>query len=143
MSKNEDSQSFDPLRTWREWYQKSEKKWSDAVSGVLGDDRFAQTTGKYVQEAVHLHRMFTESMAQYLAALNLPSRSDITALGDRVGELEDTVAGLQVELRHLRRSLMERDIAAQGADQPTRPKRTKQPPRKARSKRSPQPAQKD
>ncbi len=33
MSKDEDSQSFDPLRTWREWYQKSEKKWSDAVSG--------------------------------------------------------------------------------------------------------------
>jgi hypothetical protein len=87
--------------------------------------------------------MFTESMAQYLAALNLPSRSDIMALGDRVGELEDTVAGLQVELRHLRRSLMERDIAAQGTEQPTRPKRTKQPPRKARSKRSPQPAQKD
>ena len=52
---------------------------------------------------MHLHRMFTESMAQYLAALNLPSRTDIIALSDRVGELEDHVAGLQVEVRHLRR----------------------------------------
>ena len=127
MDKTEGTQNFDPLRTWREWYQKSEKQWSDALSGILGNDQFAQTTGKYVQEAMHLHRMFTESMAQYLAALNLPSRTDITALSDRVGELEDTVAGLQVEVRHVRRSLAEHDGAVQADGAPARPKRTKQP----------------
>ena len=127
MSKTEGTQNFDPLRTWREWYQKSEKQWSDTLSGVLGNDKFAQATGKYVQEAMHLHRMFTESMAQYLAAVNLPSRSDITALSDRIGGLEDTVAGLQVEVRHLRRSLADRDLAAQSDDAPARPKRTKRP----------------
>ena len=127
MDKTEGTQNFDPLRTWREWYQKSEKQWSDALSGILGNDQFAQTTGKYVQEAMHLHRMFTESMAQYLSALNLPSRTDITALSDRVGELEDTVAGLQVEVRHVRRSLAEHDGAAQADGVPARPKRTKQP----------------
>ncbi|WP_420444763.1 poly(R)-hydroxyalkanoic acid synthase subunit PhaE [Candidatus Poriferisodalis sp.] len=127
MDKTEGTQNFDPLRTWREWYQKSEKQWSDALSCILGNDQFAQTTGKYVQEAMHLHRMFTESMAQYLAALNLPSRTDITALSDRVGELEDTVAGLQVEVRHVRRSLAEHDGAAQADGVPVRPKRTKQP----------------
>ncbi len=126
MDKTEGPQNFDPLRTWREWYQKSEKQWSDTLSGILGNDRFAQTTGKYVQEAVHLHRMFTESMAQYLAALNLPSRTDIIALSERVGELEDHVAGLQVEVRHLRRLLAEYEGGA-ADDAPTRPKRTKKP----------------
>lgn len=126
MDKTEGTQDFDPLRTWREWYQKSEKQWSDTLSGILGNDQFAQTTGKYVQEAMHLHRMFTESMAQYLSALNIPSRTDIIALSDRVGELEDHVAGLQVEVRHLRRVLAEYEGgAADGA--PIRPKRTKQP----------------
>lgn len=126
MDKTEDTQNFDPLRTWREWYQKSEKQWSDTLSGILGNDQFAQTTGKYVQEAMHLHRMFTESMAQYLSALNIPSRTDIIALSDRVGELEDHVAGLQVEVRHLRRVLAEYESGA-ADDAPIRPKRTKQP----------------
>ncbi len=127
MGNTEGAQNFDPLRTWREWYQKSEKQWSDTLSGILGNDQFAQATGKCVQEAMHLHRMFTESMAQYLSALNLPSRTDITALSDRVGELEDTVAGLQVEVRHVRRSLTEHDGAARADDAPARPKRTKKP----------------
>ena len=126
MEKTEGAQNFDPLRTWREWYQKSEKQWSDTLSGILGNDQFAQATGKYVQEAVHLHRMFTESMAQYLSALNLPSRTDIIALSDRVGELEDNVAGLQVEVRHLRRVLAEHEGGA-ADDAPIRPKRTKKP----------------
>jgi hypothetical protein len=65
-------------------------------------------------------------MAQYLSALNLPSRTDIIALSDRVGELEDTVAGLQVETRHLRRLLAEYEGGA-GDDAPSRPKRTKKP----------------
>ena len=127
MGKTEDTQTFDPLRTWREWYQKSEKQWSDALSGILGSDQLAQATGKYVQEAMHLHRMFTESMAQYLAALNLPSRTDISALSDRVGALEDAVAGLQVEVRHVRRSLADHKGTAQADDAPAHPKRTKKP----------------
>ena len=113
-------QPFDPLHAWREWYQKSEKQWSDALSGLLGSEKFAQATGKYAQEAMHLHRMFNEAMAQYLSAVNVPSRSDLTELGERLGQLEDALAGLQVEVRHLRRSLTEPDPAAE-------PPRTKQP----------------
>ena len=113
-------QPFDPLHAWREWYQKSEKQWSDALSSLLGSEKFAQATGKYAQEAMHLHRMFNEAMAQYLSAINVPSRSDLTELGERLGQLEDALAGLQVEVRHLRRSLTEPDPAAE-------PPRTKQP----------------
>lgn len=124
MDKPEDTsqtgQTFDPLHAWREWYQKSEKQWSDALSGLLGSEKFAQATGKYAQEAMHLHRMFNEAMAQYLSAINVPSRSDLTELGERLGQLEDALAGLQVEVRHLRRSLTEPDPAAE-------PPRTKQP----------------
>ncbi len=118
--KSQAGQTFDPLHAWREWYQKSEKQWSDALSGLLGSEKFAQATGKYAQEAMHLHRMFNEAMAQYLSAINVPSRSDLTELGERLGQLEDTLAGLQVEVRHLRRSLTESDPAAE-------PPRTKQP----------------
>jgi hypothetical protein len=130
MSKSEGASNLDPFRLWREWYQKSEKSWSDAVTQLIGNDRFAKGTGKYLQEALHVQRMFTEAMAQYLANLNLPSRSDVLSLGDRVGKVEDAVAGLQVEIRQLRRALTERELLAGEEASIVRPKRTKKPPQK-------------
>ena len=131
MSKNDiaSNSELDPLRIWREWYQKSEKQWSDGLTQLLGNDRIAKSTGKYAQEAVQLQRMFAELMAQSLATLNLPARSDILVLSERMGQLEDAMAGVQVEVRQLRRTLTERDLVK--ADTTLkRPKRTKQPPKK-------------
>ena len=91
------------------------------MTDVMGDDRFAKGMGRYFQEALHTHRMFTDSMAQYLGNLNLPARSDILALGDRIGQLEDAIAALQVEVRNLR------DSTAQTGASP-RPRRTRRPP---------------
>ena len=129
MSKSNDTSNFAPLRLWSEWYQKSEKSWNDAVTKLLGDDRVAKSTGKYLQEALHAQRMFTDAMAKYLANLNLPSRSDVLALSDRVGKVEDALAGLQVEIRQLRRALAERKLASSEESSPLRPKRTKTPPK--------------
>ena len=129
MNKSDKSVNLDPVRLWREWYQKSEKSWNEGISQLLGDDRVAKSTGKYLQEAIHAQRMFNESMAKWLANLNFPSRSDVLALSDRVGKLEDTIAGLQVEIRQLRQALTKQDWAS-GADlRASRPKRTKTPPK--------------
>jgi hypothetical protein len=130
MSKENTSIELDPVRLWREWYQKSEKSWNDAVTKILGDDRFAKSMGKYMQEALHAQRMFTESMAKWLASLNFPSRSDVLTLSDRVGKLEDAIAGLQVEVRQLHRGLADRGLATGATLQVVRPKRTKKPPQK-------------
>jgi hypothetical protein len=73
--------------------------------------------------------MFTDAMAKYLANLNLPSRADVLALSDRVGKVEDALAGLQVEIHQLRRTLGERGLASGEESPRLRPKRTKTPPK--------------
>ena len=128
MAKKDASINLDPVRLWREWYQKSEKSWNEALTQIVGDDRFAKTTGKYMQEALHAQRMFTEAMAKWLANLNFPSRSDVLALSDRVGKLEDAIAALQVDIRQLRHALSDRGLATGAALRVVRPKRTKTPP---------------
>ena len=129
MDKSDKSVNLDPVRLWREWYQKSEKSWNEGISQLMGDERVAKSTGKYLQEAVHAQRMFTEAMAKWLANLNLPSRSDVLALSDRLGKLEDTIAGLQVELHQLRQALTKQDLASGAGLRAARPKRTKTPPK--------------
>src|SRR5262245_41756936 len=130
MSKSSTNMHLDPVRLWREWYQKSEKSWNDAVTQLLGDDRVAKSTGKYVQEALHAQRMFSEAMAKWLANLNFPSRSDVLALSDRIGKVEDSLAGLQVEIRKLRHALTKQAPTTERELHIVRPKRTKTPPRK-------------
>ena len=117
---DDDKRVPDPFRAWREWFQENEQRWSETMTDVMGDDRFAKGMGRYFQEALHTHRMFTDSMAQYLGNLNLPARSDILALGDRIGQLEDAIAALQVEVRNLR-------DRGDGAGGSPRPRRTRRP----------------
>jgi hypothetical protein len=130
MSKSNTNMNLDPVRLWRDWYQKSEKSWNDAITQIVGDEQFAKSAGKYMQEALHAQRMFTETMAKWLANLNFPSRSDVLALSDRVGKLEDAIAELQVDIRHLRRALTERTLGTGAELHVVRPKRTKTPPQK-------------
>jgi uncharacterized membrane protein YccC len=129
MSKSDKSLNLDPFRLWREWYQKSEKSLNEMSAQFMSDDRVAQSTGKYLQEALHAQRMFSESMAKWLANLNFPSRSDVLALSDRVGKLEDAIAGLQVEIHHLRQALTKQEFANGINLHSLRPRRTKTPPK--------------
>lgn len=123
--------NMDPIRVWREWFVKSEKSWSDALSEMMGDEHFSKGMGRYTLEALHTHRMFSETMAQYLANLNIPSRSDILDMNDRLAHMEETLNQIQVELRE-QRSQMAR-LAAGNATSTTsdtttaRPARTRKP----------------
>lgn len=122
-----DQEELNPLRIWREWVVKSEKMWSDSLTDMMGDARFAKGIGRYAQEALHTHRMFSEAMAQYLSNLNIPSRADILDLGDRLGEIEDTLAAMQVEMRAHRATLAALGPGgahtSSGAKKPARTKR--------------------
>lgn len=124
---NDDDQ-LNPVRLWREWFVKSEKAWSQSLTDMMGDERFSKGMGRYMQEALHTHRMFSESMAQYLANLNLPSRQDILDLGDRLGQVEDALAAVQVELREVRTRLAQGVNVVPAATATRRPARTRRPP---------------
>jgi hypothetical protein len=122
-----DNERIEPMALWRDWFVKSEKAWSQALTEMMGDERFSKEMGRQMQEALHTHRMFSESMGQYLAHFNLPSRSDVLDISDRLGQIEDALAALQVELREHRLLLAKADISTAAKDT-TRPTRTKRPP---------------
>jgi hypothetical protein len=127
-----DEDKLNPMALWRDWFVKSEKAWSQALTETMGDERFSKGMGRYMQEALHTHRMFSEGMSQYLANLNLPSRSDVLDISDRLGQIEDTLALIQVELREQRIQISRASSLTPGAQtsdnlSPARPTRTKRP----------------
>ncbi len=130
-------EKMNPVALWRDWFVKSEKAWSQALTEMMGDEKFSKGMGRYMQEALHTHRMFSEGMSQYLANLNLPSRSDVLDISDRLGQIEDTLAAIQVELREQRIQIA-RTTAPHAGDSPSnsarpaKPARTKRPPTSAK-----------
>ncbi len=120
-----DPTNFDPFAMWREWFGRSEQQWSQGLSEMLKDERVAGSLGKEAQKAMLMQRMFAEVSERYLAYMNMPSRSDIEKLGERIGRLEDSIGSLQVEIAQLRGRAG--SIADGGQAAPKRPARTRKP----------------
>lgn len=125
MSQDRDNYFLEPMRMWREWVQKSEKQWSEALTEMMADEKSSKLFGHYFQEWLHAQNMFTEMVGQQLAALNLPSRADVLGVEDRLGGVEDALSTLTAEINQLKKQLATSNQASAGAA--TKPRRTRKP----------------
>lgn len=132
-----DWSSFSPARMWRDWIVKSEAQWSETVSQLLKDERTGDALNRQISELQLMHRQFSEFAQASLAAANMPSRSDLEALDERMGRLEDGLAQVAAALTQLSQAVAALPLAkgatgATGAGAVARkPSRTRRPASKA------------
>ena len=117
-----DWNAVNPLAMWRDWIVKSEAQWSQGLSELMKDERFSGPLGRQVDELRMMQRQFAEVAQASLAAANLPSRSDLEALDERMGRLEDGLAQVAAAVSRLQQALEARQVVA-----PTAPARTRKP----------------
>jgi Staphylococcal nuclease homologue len=118
---------LNPVAMWRDWIVKSEAQWSEAMSGLLKDERAGTVLKRQVDEARMAHRQFGEMAQAALAAAYLPTRADIEAIDERMGKLEDGLAQVSAQIVALREALV-----AQGAAKVARVPRTRTAPKKSK-----------
>ena len=121
-----DWNTLSPLAMWRDWVARSESQWSETVSQLLKDPRAGGALNRQLDELRMAHRLFGEMAQASLAASNLPSRSDLEALDERLGRVEDGLALVAAELARLRTALESAAPAVAQAATP-RPARTRKP----------------
>ena len=114
---------MNPVAMWRDWFVKSEAQWSEYVSSLMKNDQTGGAFGRQLGELQMMHRQFGEMAQAALAAANLPSRSDLEALDERLGRVEDGLAQVAAGLSRLRESLV-----ALEAVKPTAPTRRRRAP---------------
>ena len=120
-----DWNSLSPAQIWRDWIVKSEAQWSETVTQLLKDERTGEALNRQLNELQLMHRQFSEVAQASLAAANLPSRTDIEALDERMGRLEDGLAQVAAALSQLAQALAATNSVA---TQPVKkPARTRQP----------------
>jgi len=124
MSKEEAPANLEPLKAWREWFLKNERDWSESLARMIKTDAVSQALGQELNAALYGQQALAKSMAGPMAMMNLPTREELTALGERFGRLEDAVARIEAALVQMS------SAAGFGAPKPARTRKT---PRKTKA----------
>jgi hypothetical protein len=112
----------DPFSAWREMLAQWEKNANALGNQAMGSDQFAQSMGQVTSLSLAMQQMMGEMMARAQAAANLPTRTDIVAISERLQVIEQTLSRLAAAVERL----------AAGEPAPGtstgRPARTRKPP---------------
>jgi hypothetical protein len=114
--------SKDPSAAWRELVSQWEKSINALANQNMASDEFSSGTNQAMNLALKMQQGMASGMATYLATLNLPSRADITALGERLQAMEAYLSRIALALE------APGPGKSRGAPKRSRPPRTKQPP---------------
>jgi len=117
-----DLPSKDPSVSWRELIAQWEKGFNALANQTMASEEFSRSTNQAMGLSLKMQQAMGSAMATYLATLNLPSRADITALGERLQSIEAYLSRIALAL--------EEPQAARRRPSSARPKppRTKLPP---------------
>ena len=113
----------DPFAMWREWVSQSERQWNTFLNETMASEAYGQSMGRFMEVYLAMQKSMTEALGRHLTSLNLPVRSDVLALGDRLAAIEDRLGKIEHRLDRLAPD----PRGAGGAVDPMRPPRTKKP----------------
>ena len=91
-------QAGNPLDTWRQFITDSERQWNGFFKEVLGTDGFSSSMNAAVEASLTLQRLVADNLERYYTTFNIPTHSDLMALGERMKAIEDTLARLESAL---------------------------------------------
>jgi len=111
----------DPFELWRDWLNQSEQQLNRLLNEAMSSDAFGQASGRLMEIFLSFQRSMQQATELYFAALNIPTRTDVLSLGERLAVIEERLGSVESLLRAL--------VPATATPPPRpRPKRTRQPP---------------
>lgn len=120
----------DPFEMWRDWIANSERQLNGFLNNAMSTDQFTQSMGQFMDVYLNMQKSMNEVMGRTFSALNLPTRTDILSLGERLSAIEDRLGGIESSLTALKAAPAAKAAAAPSpaaAATIPRPPRTKKP----------------
>jgi hypothetical protein len=80
------------LKNWKSMRDTSMESWSKIMIDMVNSDEYSQATGQwldtYLTMSQPMKRIIDMTMTQVLTGLNMPMRSDVTSLAERLTNIE-------------------------------------------------------
>lgn len=116
------NQDFDPVRAWQDFIQKWEIEINEWSGKVTESEQFSAMMGQATKMNLVAQKAFAERMETMLEALNLPSKTQIEDLTERLDRMEDNIERIRLAI--------EKSGAPVADTAAPEPRRTRKPPRK-------------
>jgi len=114
----------DPVQMWHSFLGDMEKQLNSVSNQAMGSEEFGRFMGQMTGASAGARKAFGDFMQRYLAAMNLPSRSELIDLGERLHGIEGRLNDIMSLLQRVHADV----VAADAATGVPRPPRTKRPP---------------
>ena len=113
----------DPMDAMRNAIGDLETRFDEMAKAIFGTEAFGKATGKATEFGIKAQKQVADQMSRNLEFFNMPSRADVTAIGERLMSIEDRLIRIEGAL----------DKLAPAAAKPAKgPKRTRKPPSKGK-----------
>jgi BMFP domain-containing protein YqiC len=90
--------ALDPFELWRQIYETNERAWNTVLERTVNNPNFAESSGKVLETFLAAQKTIRDNMRTYLESINLPTREDISRLGELIVALEEKVDQLDDRL---------------------------------------------
>jgi polyhydroxyalkanoic acid synthase PhaR subunit len=114
----------DPFQGFRDWLDDAERRWNTFFNEMMSSEQYGQASGRMMEGWLQFQKAVSETLQRSLSTVNLPSRTDLLALSERIGSLESKIESLEHAVRKLGGAPAAKNAAK------AKPRRTKKAPRK-------------
>lgn len=85
---------FDPFALWRDMLSKWETGANEAANRNMASPEFSRVMNQTMGLSVRMRQGVGDAMARYLETMNMPTRADVVALGERLRGIEEQLSRL-------------------------------------------------
>jgi polyhydroxyalkanoic acid synthase PhaR subunit len=100
--KSDEQQAFDPFGAWKNMRDAGMDTWSKMMIQLVNNDAYAQASGAmldaWLTSSAPFRKAIESTMTQVLTQLNMPTRTDITSLAERLTHIEMRLDDLEAKL---------------------------------------------
>lgn len=115
--------SNDPVALWQNMLGEMEKGFNAFANQAMASPEFSKVVNQAGGVTAGAQKQLGEMMEKYLASMNLPSRTEMVGIGERLQKIEGQLNEVTTLLRELRGPAGASDAAV-----PSKPARTRRPP---------------
>ena len=122
-----DNEKADPLAPWRDLLSQWEQSVNALANRTMGSDEYSSSMNGAMGATLKMQETMRQFMTAYLATANVPSRTEVLAIAERIGGVEARLDRIAVLLERIAAKEPGQATAQPAVSRP-RPPRTKSPP---------------
>jgi hypothetical protein len=114
----------DPVALWQKMLGEMEKGFNSIANQALASPQFSKAMNQAGGVTAGAHKQLGDLMEKYFISMNMPSRSQMVGIAERLQAIEGHLNDIKLLLQEIQKQT----IAVRPASAPARPPRTRRPP---------------